>query len=349
MQKIWFDRRKLLKRESNIELLRIISMFFILFGHGLQHGFMSLNDINIYEEEIITFLKWTLIWHVNAFLLITGYFGIRFSIRSILSLCINVLFYYIFLCVIIPIYQKEILDIHKIILSPILLIKQGCGWWFIKDYIFLFFLSPVLNLVKDTTNRQYVSIVLSMTFLNVICGFFFKADFNPTGFCIQHFCYMYILGQGIDRFRQQIIKKNIHISYLVGCIILAYLTSHLYKSEYWRAYNNPFVIISAILVFLFIIKFKFKNIWINYVAESSLAVYLLTDQKELTRPILSKLIHSIYHIFPNIYIDLLIWTLIAIILFVCCILIDKVCKPLLNVIIQIVYTTINRFVIRNSI
>lgn len=174
MQKIWFDRRKLLKRESNIELLRIISMFFILFGHGLQHGFMSLNDINIYEEEIITFLKWTLIWHVNAFLLITGYFGIRFSIRSILSLCINVLFYYIFLCVIIPIYQKEILDIHKIILSPILLIKQGCGWWFIKDYIFLFFLSPVLNLVKDTTNRQYVSIVLSMTFLNVICGFFLK-------------------------------------------------------------------------------------------------------------------------------------------------------------------------------
>lgn len=348
MQKIWFDRRKLLKRESNIELLRIISMFFILFGHGLQHGFMSLNDINIYEEEIITFLKWTLIWHVNAFLLITGYFGIRFSIRSILSLCINVLFYYIFLCVIIPIYQKEILDIHKIILSPILLIKQGCGWWFIKDYIFLFFI-PSVKSCQGYNESPICQHCIIYDIFKCNMWIFFKADFNPTGFCIQHFCYMYILGQGIDRFRQQIIKKNIHISYLVGCIILAYLTSHLYKSEYWRAYNNPFVIISAILVFLFIIKFKFKNIWINYVAESSLAVYLLTDQKELTRPILSKLIHSIYHIFPNIYIDLLIWTLIAIILFVCCILIDKVCKPLLNVIIQIVYTTINRFVIRNSI
>lgn len=73
-------------RNSNIELLRFISMMMIMVLHFLGHS------QNVWEGGVSADI---LLWNLNEsicisatsiFVLISGYFGIRFSFRKVLSL-----------------------------------------------------------------------------------------------------------------------------------------------------------------------------------------------------------------------------------------------------------------------
>lgn len=84
-------------RESNIELLRNISMFMILVIHA---NFVSLPKIE-YEELINNtepsvmryFIESFGIVAVNVFVFISGWFGIRTRTKSILSFIYQILFF----------------------------------------------------------------------------------------------------------------------------------------------------------------------------------------------------------------------------------------------------------------
>ena len=81
-------------KESNFELLRIVSMFSIVLWHVIIHGKVLENSSNTlyYLLQIILFI---LITHVNSFLMITGYFQYnkKFSIKKILKIVLQLWFY----------------------------------------------------------------------------------------------------------------------------------------------------------------------------------------------------------------------------------------------------------------
>ncbi|EOU1923475.1 hypothetical protein DMN38_09310, partial [Clostridium perfringens] len=85
-----------IKRESNFELLRIISMFMIVVLHVLNHGGIY-KSTNIYSNDfiIVNLIESLSIVGVNCFVLISGYFGInsRFSFRKCMKIYIQVIFY----------------------------------------------------------------------------------------------------------------------------------------------------------------------------------------------------------------------------------------------------------------
>ena len=66
-------------RESNIELLRIIAMIMVLLLHanGAIGPFVQLSDANSGVEEFLRlFLEIVCVVSVNAFIMISGWFGI---------------------------------------------------------------------------------------------------------------------------------------------------------------------------------------------------------------------------------------------------------------------------------
>lgn len=60
-------------RNSNHELMRIISMFLIVLGHILLFGGL-LDTTNPSVSIIYNFLEFILIMHVNSFVLVSGYY-----------------------------------------------------------------------------------------------------------------------------------------------------------------------------------------------------------------------------------------------------------------------------------
>ena len=83
-------------RESNIELLRIVSTLFIFVYHYMIAG--AISEVYVYTNNKIValFLSTEGQVGVNIFFLITGYFMInsKFKIRKLLKLFLQVFFYF---------------------------------------------------------------------------------------------------------------------------------------------------------------------------------------------------------------------------------------------------------------
>ena len=72
-------------RSSSIELLRIVAMLSIVVGHVFYHGFHN-------ECTDVLWLRPFTCCGVNIFVLISGYYGINFKLKSLFSLLFMVSF-----------------------------------------------------------------------------------------------------------------------------------------------------------------------------------------------------------------------------------------------------------------
>lgn len=83
-------------RESQFELLRIVSMLFIVIGHFLIRidiaGYFAPYSLNI-SNVLYTLIYSSVVIGVNLFVLITGYFGIHKIIRPGLRLFTDCIIY----------------------------------------------------------------------------------------------------------------------------------------------------------------------------------------------------------------------------------------------------------------
>lgn len=89
---------KVIDRQSSYELLRIIAMFFVLVVHSdfLAIGVPSSENLNNNAIPTLTRIGFESISiiSVNLFVLISGWFGIRFSLKGLAKLLFQCLFVY---------------------------------------------------------------------------------------------------------------------------------------------------------------------------------------------------------------------------------------------------------------
>ena len=83
------------ERQSQIELLRIIVMILIIITHLVVWG--GFKTDNISQSQIIssTLLNDVIRWHVNVFIIITGFFGIKSGWSSIKIIIISIFYTWI--------------------------------------------------------------------------------------------------------------------------------------------------------------------------------------------------------------------------------------------------------------
>ena len=320
-----------MSRQSNFELLRIVSMFAILLSHVLIHGFKEIDNFeqtdNYFFHQLVNSF---LMIHVNLFLLISGYWGIRLKWSGFYNLFKKCFFYSAIIYLVWTISNQESVNLHDFLGRASFIYKKN-PWWFVYVYIQLYALSPVLNVViNNVSQKQYIKILCLLLFVNCIIGGLLKSDFNPNGFTVHHFILMYFVGGYLRRYDifQSFSSKRLLILYVITSLIIFGIGLMPYRL--WAGYVNPFVILGAVLVFLVFKRIKIRSRVINWIAASAFSVYLIHDEDTIMRGLMPNIGNVVYSYTNSFFVYFPILIIIALIIFVMAVLIDKLSDYLLK-------------------
>ena len=230
---------------------------------------------------------------VNCFLLISGYFGIRLKARRVWLLYLQCAFYGLIGFLLAHFYSDLPLT-HTIITKTVFIFSHPL-WWFVAYYLLLMIISPILNAgTESLTKKGFIAVLAGITFVQVYLGFFWqKSAFDPHGYSILNFVYLYLIGRYIHLHGEASEKGKMRLSWLMVyfacallfgvCNILRTFTDIPFGFNY--SYNNPLVILASIGLFQFINSISFHSNTINYLAGGVFAAYLLQDQVFIAKPL----------------------------------------------------------------
>lgn len=284
-------------RQSNIELLRIICMFMIVMHHFVTSvwypDILQLHIPTSMDEAVVLLSHCLIFIGVNCFVLISGYFSIKTTLKGFLHLYGFYAFYAFLIALtqyfgdaqyaMMPLGEKWFhIAVHS--LMP----WDNNNFWFLNAYLALFMMAPMLNAaIAGMEKSTYIRVLVLLTILNVVFGGFFSIDLlNTWGFCVAQFVYLYMIG-GYMRKHVSIESINKHRWHNLGVYLVsaavwgAFVAVQVYLFPFMErffkafAYNNVFVLTAAIGFFLFMLSFDIKSKAINWLSSSCLAAYLL--------------------------------------------------------------------------
>lgn len=291
------------QRLSNIEFLRLLAMLYVLIVHADFSTFGAPTMEGLAVRPVGVFVQYWFecfaICCVDVFVLISGWFGIRFSLNKLWAFLFQVVFYSLGLFLLaVAVTPHKALTLEG--LKSIFLFN-GSDYWFIKAYLILMVLAPMLNAFCDYASRRELRTILIAYFIILmIYGWLEPASvhFTMNGCTALSFVGLYLLGRYLKMYRPKLTNYNRRIYavvYVVACLVMFFMCL-LFLSQGVRAtldsrllnYGSPLVILSAVALLLFFSKWTFANKVVNQAAKSCLAVYL---------------IHCNYFVFP-IYKDM---------------------------------------------
>lgn len=283
-------------RQSNFELLRILSMFFIIFYHFLLWFVYDNSDYDWIRAFWIPL-------HIGVicFILISGYWGIRPSSRGFL-LFVGFLLFYSIPDIVYSIKQDN--SIHGI-LHAFMFVSRS-KFWFARTYLGLFLIAPLLNHFFENSSikgQWYLLIVLSV--ISIYFGNFTRNQAYLEGKNLINFMLIYQIGhilQLYSKYWKNLNQRALIISYLFlnSVLVLAFLffRGSWLGDTIWRLsfpYNSPILILNSVLLFIIIGQLGFHSSVINGLAENCFAIYLIHSITPLVnfveRPLLSKLFY----------------------------------------------------------
>ena len=147
------------QRKSNIELLRIFAMLLVLMLHANYYALGGVEIIN----DITSFLKvlseQLCVIAVNVFVLISGWFGIKPSLKGGISILFQVYFYHLLICVILMCFGREV-PLSQFLVG----LYFGKPYWFVIAYLILYALAPILNIFIENASAKLQISVLFILF-----------------------------------------------------------------------------------------------------------------------------------------------------------------------------------------
>ena len=287
-------------RESNMELLRIVAMLLVMIIHSdfRALGVPSLSDFVV--EPSSTIMRFLIasfsIICVDTFVLLSGWFGIRFRMDRLIELIFQVLFFLILgFCIAIFTVPAEALSLRGV--TNFLLLDDK-DYWFVKCYLLMYFFAPIMNaFVENSTEHQLRIFLICFYVFQTIYGFISGAEWFRLGYSGISFIGLYMLARYVRLYPNKLTTLNKGWDIIIYLVIVAVMTllavamssvgTHstligkvgvyypkLINRVY--AYSSPLVIISALYFLLFFSKVKLNfNRIVNCIAVSSLAVYLV--------------------------------------------------------------------------
>ena len=165
--------------------------------------------------------------------------------------------------------------------------------WFMKTYVILYLISPLLNMAKAEMKPNLFKgggiILLLLGLISVWFGWINRNGDFYDGRNIINASFLYLLGSRFALFPPIKEKKNgkfvFLLSYLTLClivgIVLYFAKGRMRDYVQWICYPycSPVLICMASTLFLFFTKLKIKSRVINWFAASILAVYLVHENK----------------------------------------------------------------------
>lgn len=293
-------------RNSSFELLRIISMFLIVLHHYAIHG--TLNVQSFQSSRVGTFM-------VNAFLQIGGKVGVvifvligatflcekKFEFRRPIYLLLLSWIYSTLIFLVLE-YMHEGVPKSFSITNLLLPIPIPSGYWFVGSYVLMLFMMPLLNLVLKSFGEYKIIYILIFFFLmwSVLASLLdifpkldYTADDTGEGYGT-YFLFMYLIA-GYLRIYGKKWMHNFKITFSMLIVVLAidyFVISLLCNQNNWIKLQvllnlqSPLVLFTSISIFFVFKSIKIRSSkFINYVATSMFAVYLIHDNSFL-RPLI---------------------------------------------------------------
>ena len=346
-------------RESQFEIMRIISMMFIVLFHILVHG-------KIFEHAtgsmslFLAFIESLILVHVNSFVIVSGYFQCKGNLKLGKAIKINnMTWFYKIIMMLVLVACGLIAKPDPITrLHTYLPIDYGT-YWFINSYLILYLISPILNkVIKHSSKKSLQKIILTLFIIISILSTITRDVFynTLTGRSLCTFILLYFIGAYIriypvndsyfmKPFSQQA-KRLIYFSiYLLAAIISVFcwlgytylLPLGAFANEIGSilgfshvSFASPIVIIQTIGYFLFFSTFNFKSKFINKVSSCTLAVYLISENIFLRETIYDKMgLTKITSITLPLVLKIFIATIL---IFIVCILIEMVREKIFKLI-----------------
>lgn len=285
----------MMKRESNIELLRIVSMILVLVSHA---SYVSLNpptqcDISAsMDSAFLRGISESLsVVCVNAFIMVSGWYGIKVRTIRFVELIFQVFFVSITIYLVMKMLGlTQLMNVNGWL--EMILIKHR-GYWFVKAYIILYLFAPVLNVFVQNYSRKQLKVFLMAFFMvQIVYGFYHYGGWYAGGYSPLSFMGLYLLARYMRLYPSKITQfsKYTDISlYLIISVFIA-VSSLALTCMFDRGgtvlflYSSPLVILSSVFFFLFFTKLSFYSRIVNWVAASCFAVYLVHNSPYIFHP-----------------------------------------------------------------
>lgn len=281
-------------RQSNVELLRIITMILVMIVHADFRALSAPTVADVVSAPSSAFLRFLTesfaIICVNVFVLISGWFGIRFNWKRFVEFLFQVFFYGIIIYIIIC-----LIDPSKIRLIKNVFMTSVWNYWFVKCYLFLYIVSPVLNaFVEKATKKQFLTILILFFTLQTFYGWATNGItwFNR-GYSGISFAGLYMLARYVRLYPAKWFSHSLKLDLLIylGFVVLNTIcaffftkTGHASISTRLFLYTSPFVILASIHFLLIFTKFTITSKTINWIAASCFAIYLTHSNSFLAGP-----------------------------------------------------------------
>lgn len=269
-------------RKTNFEVLRILSMCMVL-GLHMNFKHIGILDIAVYGYKSVfiqTLIESLCLPAVNIFILISGWFSIKASLRGFVTFVFQYVFIVTLTYTIFLFYSKGHVNIFELF-SCLGFSKYG---WFFVCYMILYIISPFINHYLDQLSRESFTRLLIILFTIMIIFGWIGGNINfNNGYSSISFILIYILGRYLFLYKKKCERPWFLIFLMVSLLntIIIYLDIYIFSSKgisRLLSYENPIILIQAVTLVMFFNNVRINtNAYINYVARSSFAVYLIHD------------------------------------------------------------------------
>ena len=306
---------RITERKSNFELLRIFAMLMIVGSHFAVHGVQHVLDLeNAYKvwadgtfinKFITSLFPPGGALGVSLFFMLTGYFLVGKMKTSVLKVCLQTIFYGIFIAIFLIanllLYKffgfgyafSELTVVQKVftVFRNIFVPISSSAWWFVSAYVLLVLVAPFINQFLAKLNKSGFIFLLIVTWF-----FWYSCQYivNSAYFSLGRAFFFYSLGAF---YKKYIEHKGAKLSYLLLVIvfwILYSLIEYFFAGKVGKNTASAFLAflkvtaegtklcflipVMAWCLFTFFARLEIKSsCFINTLAATTFGVYLIHD------------------------------------------------------------------------
>ncbi len=282
------------KRNYGIDLLRIISMFYIIILHTLGlGGILSALGPGTPRYASLWFLE---IWAsaaVNIFVIISGYAGFsaenkKTDLSKIIILWLQVVFYGAGIAAIYKLIHPNLISLSTVrnMFFPL----GNDVYWFFSAYTGLFIIKPFLDAAVRSIDEKNLYRLMAVVFLAFCCFSMIADPFRLTeGYSFSWFVILYLIGASVKKCR--IADRISAWKAFAGIFILTVITL-LWKTfgsdiqvmnmrltrDSLHGYISPLTVVAAVFHVILFSKIRFSGSLsriITFFASGTFAVYLI--------------------------------------------------------------------------
>lgn len=292
------------ERQSNFELLRIISMIFIVGSHYSVHNAVSAVSLPFgFNKILLQFMNFGGKYGVNLFVLISGYFLVsqEFKIKKAIKLWLDVTVYSV---VITAVFMAFGTDIGIIALKKYIFPILYNQWWFATSYFVLLIFSPFINIFIRAADRKTLDkLIIALVVICYIMPSFLGIKMAQSNLTILLTLYLIAARIRLYQYKHKIFSHSLAIGAVL--YVITQLSAVAFDiiglkisifNEYAVLWANDYsilLLLSSVFLFIGFKNIKIKpNKAINTSAAAAFGVYLIHEHN-LVRPFLWKNIFNI--------------------------------------------------------